>query len=56
MRPADLAVSVATEHTRNFDHTRLVSHDRRVRRGDGTDSALAYDDVVMRAGRDLREV
>ena len=56
MRPADLAVSVATEHARDLDHTWLVAHDRRVRRSDGADGALPHDDVVMRAGRDLREM
>jgi hypothetical protein len=56
MRPADLAVRIATEHARDLDYTRLVAHDRRIRRGDGADGALPHDDVVMRAGRDLREM
>ena len=56
MRPADLPISVATEHARDLDDPRFVAHDHRVRRGDRTDGALPHDDVVMRAGRDLREV
>jgi hypothetical protein len=56
MRSADLAVSVAAEHARDLDHPRLVAYDHRVRRGHGTDGTLPHYDVVMRAGRDLREM
>ena len=54
MSATNIALRIAAKHARDLSHARIAARDDDVRRRHSATRALAHDDVMVRARRNLR--